>query len=276
VRESQRPAATATPSIAPVRGAAPSNVSIRSAEDGTAIAYDTDDLGRLSVADVVAEVELSTTTYSVPDDVEVQAELAEPMSPSQVERVLETDDLSAWLMEQERPTRRTTWWGIGTIIAVLVLALQGVHHYRADLVNTPLFEPLITSAYSMFGVTVTPHWDIRQYEILDWVATAQPNTRGQGSLKITAHIKNRGPQHQPYPSVQLELKDRWEAAVGSRVFAPREYLTAAPRTLMAPGETARAEIEVVDPGPDAYGFELDVCIEVETHQLSCGSDKVFL
>jgi len=45
---------------------------------------------------------------------------------------------------------------------------------------------------------------------------------------------------------------------------------------MAPGETARAQLEVVDPGPDAYGFELDVCIEAETHVLSCGSDKVFL
>ena len=63
---------------------------------------------------------------------------------------------------------------------------------------------------------------------------------------------------------------------GTRTFTPTEYLAAAPRKLMAPGETARAQFEVVDPGPDAYGFELDVCIEVETHVLSCGSDKVFL
>jgi len=45
---------------------------------------------------------------------------------------------------------------------------------------------------------------------------------------------------------------------------------------MAAGETARAEIEVVDPGPDAYGFELDVCIEVEAERLTCRADKVFL
>ena len=70
--------------------------------------------------------------------------------------------------------------------------------------------------------------------------------------------------YQPYPSVQLSLKDRWEEAVGSRVFAPAEYLAAEPRKLMAPGETTRAELEIVDPGQDAYGFELDVCIEVES------------
>jgi hypothetical protein len=45
---------------------------------------------------------------------------------------------------------------------------------------------------------------------------------------------------------------------------------------MAPGQTAQAELEVVDPGPDAYGFELDVCIEVETDVLSCGTDEIFL
>jgi hypothetical protein len=97
-------------------------------------------------------------------------------------------------------------------------------------------------------------------------------------LKITARIQNRGPARQPYPAVQLRLKDRWETAVGSRMFAPAEYLPRdTPRgRLMSPGETARAEIEVVDPGPDAYGFELDVCIEVEASLVTCGTDEVFL
>ena len=125
---------------------------------------------------------------------------------------------------------------------------------------------------------ITPNWDVQQYQIIDWVATAEPNSRGVGSLKITARIQNRGPLRQPYPAVQLRLKDRWEKAVGSRMFTPAEYLPRdAPRErLMSPGETARAEIEVVDPGPDAYGFELDVCIEVEASLVTCGTDEVFL
>jgi hypothetical protein len=136
----------------------------------------------------------------------------------------------------------------------------------------------VQSAYAAVGVAVTPNWDVHQYEILDWVASAEPNTRGLGSLKITARIQNRGPLRQPFPSVQLQLKDRWEDAVGRRTFAPAEYLprNAALGRLMAPGETARAELEVIDPGPDAYGFELDVCVEVQPNELSCGNDKVFL
>jgi predicted Zn finger-like uncharacterized protein len=248
-------------------------------DDDKAVALDGGDFGAVTVADVVAEVALGTAAYPDPDEPLAGVDSAidsELVTASQVERMLETGELSVWLLEQEQANRPSRWWGVGMIAAVVALALQGIHHYRGDLINANVIGPVVKSAYAMFGVTVIPHWDIRQYEILDWVATAEPNTRGQGTLKITAHIKNRGPQRQPYPSVHLELKDRWEDAVGSRIFAPSEYLATAPHDLMAPGETTRAEIEVVDPGPDAYGFELDVCIEVETHGLSCGSDKVFL
>jgi predicted Zn finger-like uncharacterized protein len=237
-----------------------------------------DPIEALSVGDVVALIEQVAL-----DEDEDTGEFAaleavndDAIPPVQVEAVLETEAIVDAQRGLWEPRPRSAWWGAGALAALLALALQGVNHYRADLVKQPAVGPLVRSAYSALGITVTPHWDVRQYEILDWVATAEPGNGGSGSLKITARIKNRGPDYQPYPEVNLRLKNRWEVAVGSRTFAPTEYLAAAPSGLMAPGETARAQLEVVDPGPDAYGFELDVCIEVETHVLSCGSDKVFL
>ncbi|HVS25295.1 MAG TPA: zinc-ribbon and DUF3426 domain-containing protein [Gammaproteobacteria bacterium] len=237
-----------------------------------------DPIEALSVADVVAQIEQVAL-----DEDEDTGEFAaleavndDAIPPVQVEAVLETEAIVDSRRGLWEPRRRSAWWGAGALAALLALALQSVNHYRADLVKQPAVGSLVRSAYSALGITVTPHWDVRQYEILDWVATAAPGNGGLGSLKIAARIKNRGPDYQPYPEVNLRLKNRWEVAVGSRTFAPPEYLAAAPRRLMAPGETARAQLEVVDPGPDAYGFELDVCIEVETHVLSCGSDKVFL
>ena len=125
---------------------------------------------------------------------------------------------------------------------------------------------LVQSAYAALGVVVLPQIeDVRQYRISIRSECEKPSSGGIGSLRITAaHQKSRTRVLQPYPDVNLRLKDRWDAAVGGRVFAPAEYLAAAPRKLMAPGETARAQLELVDPGPDAYGFDLDVCIEVES------------
>jgi hypothetical protein len=181
-----------------------------------------------------------------------------------------------WLHPEPRPQSRR--WAAASALAALVLGAQAVHHFRSDIAGHATFGPWLTAVYGALGEEVAPSWDVHQYVIIDWVATAEPNSRGVGSLKITARIQNRGPKRQPYPAVQLRLKDRYESAVGSRMFAPAEYLAGdtARGRLMSPGETARAEIEVVDPGPDAYGFELDVCIEVEASLVTCGSDEVFL
>jgi len=236
-------------------------------------------LGTASVADVVAETKIAAADATMQARAEASAPGGEPISAKEVERVL-TDDLAAipyvWLRTDE--PRRSRWWTVAAALAAVALGLQAIHHFRARLAGHPTFGPFVTAAYKKLGVEIAPSWNVHQYEIIDWVATAEPNERGLGSLKITARIQNHGPLRQPYPAVQLRLKDRFESRVGGRMFTPAEYL---PRgtpheRLMSPGETARAELEVVDPGPDAYGFELDVCVEVEASLVTCGTDEVFL
>ena len=240
---------------------------------------ETDPLDGLSVAAVVAELEQGAVNEDADEspllDLDAAQDTAIP--PAQVEAVLETEPIGDWRHVPKESAPRRSRWSVSVAAALAALALQLVNHYRAELVKQPSVGSLVQSAYAALGVVVLPRWDVRQYQILDWVASAaEPSSGGIGSLRITARIKNLGPEYQPYPDVNLRLKDRWDAAVGGRVFAPAEYLAAAPRKLMAPGETARAQLELVDPGPDAYGFDLDVCVQIETHVLSCRNDKVFL
>lgn len=251
-------------------------------------------LGSDSVADIVAQVETgaaveSATEAAIPLAAPPAGEdddTGRPISPREVDAVLTAPvvgpaESASWPVvgaATDGSPRRSGRWGTAAACALLLLGAQVLHHYRTEIAGDPTFGPWLQGAYGVFGVEVRPRWDVHQYEILDWVATAEPNARGLGSLKITAHIQNRGAVRQPYPAVQLKLKDRWEEAVSSRMFTPAEYLPSeTPRDrMMSPGETTRAEIEVVDPGPDAYGFELDVCIEVEASLVSCGTDEVFL
>jgi predicted Zn finger-like uncharacterized protein len=209
------------------------------------------------------------------------------LSATDIERVLTSSaglplpqSSYLWPAAQAASKRRAGHrrWSVAAALAVLALGAQAIHYFRAGLASDATFGPWVVRAYGALGREIAPNWDVRQYQIVDWIATAEPNARGVGSLKITARIQNRGPLRQPYPALQLRLKDRWEEAVGSRTFAPAEYLPRdTPRgRLMSPGETTRAELEVVDPGPDAYGFELDVCIEVEASLVTCGTDDVFL
>jgi predicted Zn finger-like uncharacterized protein len=207
----------------------------------------------------------------------------EGIGPNQVDAVLEQAErhahpLAAWHLEavDEAPERRTWSWHVGAGLAAVLLAAQLTHHFSAELATRGRVGPVIQRAYALFGMTIVPHWEVEQYELVDWVAAAEPNARGQGNLVITARIHNRGPRAQPYPYVQLQLLDRFEAAVGRRVFASDEYLPAQADAdaMMQPGDTAEAQLTVVDPGPDAYGFELDVCVATES-SLACAADEVF-
>jgi len=237
-------------------------------------------IGNVTVATVVAEPKIAASDAQAGSSARPDADA---ISATEVDRVLTVgppvgDAAHVWPLlvdEIERP--RSRWWTLAAAFALLTLVGQGIHHFRSDIVGHATFGPWLAATYEALGSEITPHWDVHQYEIVDWVATAEPNARGLGSLKITARIRNHGAARQPYPAVKLRLKDRWEAALGSRMFTPAEYLPRdTPRgRLMSPGETTRAEIEVVDPGPDAYGFELDVCIEVEASLVTCGTDKLF-
>ena len=193
-----------------------------------------------SVADVVAKTELAAKTASAPTEPEASASQsdAQAITATEVERVLMADvaapiPLTAyvWAESDAAPPRGTgRWWSAAAVLALITLGAQALHHFRSDVANHATFGPWLTATYRAFGLELAPSFDVQQYEIIDWVATAEPNARGLGSLRITARIQNRGPQRQPYPAVQLRLKDRWEEAVGSRTFSPAEYL---PRAFIA-------------------------------------------
>ena len=72
---------------------------------------------------------------------------------------------------------------------------------------------------------------------------------------------NRASYSQPMPLLRLTLQDRFGGTLGQRDIGPPDYLpgTGAP-TLLEPGQRADALIRIVDPGPEAVGFELDICL----------------
>lgn len=192
------------------------------------------------------------------------------------EAARESRAAAVWTLESvaDLPPKRSLGWGIGASAAALVLLAQAVHHFRADLADRPVVGGWLSAAYAVVGIDLEPHWNVEQYEILNWGATSETGAGGQGNLVIRSRIQNTAARSQPYPLVHLKLLDRWEEAVGTRVFRPSEYLAAATGGLMPAGDTAEAELIVVDPGPDAYGFELDVCVETE-QRIECANDRIF-
>ncbi len=150
-------------------------------------------------------------------------------------------------------------WVAGVTVLALLFLLQVIHAARNDLVRSPTFGPLIAGAYSLAGASMLAPTDLSAYELRQWGAASDPAEANR--LMLRASIVNRASFAQPLPLLRLSLQDRFGATVGMRDIGPADYLPGAGgANLLAPGERADALIRIVDPGAEAVGFELDICL----------------
>jgi hypothetical protein len=168
-------------------------------------------------------------------------------------RAFEPDDGEPGFLSRRWP------WVAGVAALALLFLLQVVHGERNALVRNPVLGPAVAGAYALFGATVLAPTDLGAYELRQWGAASDPNEANR--LMLRASIVNRASYAQPLPLLRLSLQDRFGGTLGQRDIAPADYLPGAGAAgLLDPGERADALIRIVDPGADAVGFELDICL----------------
>jgi predicted Zn finger-like uncharacterized protein len=175
----------------------------------------------------------------------------------------ESDEIVAELSALSTPTKavtvRSSWWTAASVVLIITLAAQAIHHYRDPLVRNPKWGGTISRLYRILGASLTPQWDLHAYELQQWGVIS--DSAAKDALRVRASVTNTATYEQPYPHVRLALEDRWGAIVAMREFAPEEYLTStAANRMMAPRQRANAEIVIVDPGADAVGFQIRACM----------------
>jgi predicted Zn finger-like uncharacterized protein len=171
-------------------------------------------------------------------------------------REFEPQESSAGLLTQRWP------WVAGVAVLGFLFAVQVVHSQRNDLVKSPGIGPVIAGTYAFFGLMLLAPTDLSAYELRQWGAASDPNEANR--LLLRASIVNRATYAQPFPLLRLVLQDRFGGTLGMRDIGPADYLPGADaRGLLQPGERADAVIRIVDPGTEAVGFELDICLPAE-------------
>jgi len=164
--------------------------------------------------------------------------------------------------DSSEPDGRRWRWVAGTAFLALLLAVQVVHAKRNDLVRNPSIGPALAGAYGVLGLTVVAPTDLSAYELRQWGAASDP--REANRLLLRASIVNRAGYAQPLPLLRLTLLDRFGGTLGPRDIGPADYLPGSgTQKLLDPGQRADAVIRIVDPGTEAVGFELDVCLPAD-------------
>jgi predicted Zn finger-like uncharacterized protein len=168
-------------------------------------------------------------------------------------------DESAIRIRRRRGLPRGVWLFIA-IVLTLSLAAQLMLNNRDWLAtHVPGLE-----------AAATPGAKLAAYQLRQWGVTGDPASKG--TLRVRASIMNMASQLQPYPLLRVTLADRFGARVAQREFEPAEYLGKTPARMLAPGERADAVLDIVDPGKDAEGFEIDVCLRGIDKKMECAGD----
>jgi predicted Zn finger-like uncharacterized protein len=179
------------------------------------------------------------------------------------------DDEPAESPDRPHHAWRTLAWSAGCLLLALALLAQLAHHYRQDLVRHPQLGPVLRDAYDRLGLPLSPNWDLAAFELRQWGNGGGPASNGR--MSIRSSLTNRADFAQPHPILRLELEDRFGESIAVRDFEPGEYLKnpSEASRLLGAGASTEAELVIVDPGQDAVGYRLDVCLRESATLLRC-------
>jgi len=169
-----------------------------------------------------------------------------------------------------RQSARSIPWLTAAIAAGVLLLLQVVHQNRAWLAAHAPLGGSLRAFYSTMGAPVAPPANLSAYQLRQWGVTGEP--AGDGTLRLRASILNTAAQLEPYPLLRVTLANRFGGSIGTRDFEPSEYLGKPTAKLLAPGERVDATLDLMDPGNDAEGFEIDVCLRGIDKKIRCAAD----
>jgi predicted Zn finger-like uncharacterized protein len=169
------------------------------------------------------------------------------------------------------PQRRAHWIA-GCVVLLLLLAIQGINHWRDALASSPPLSAPIGRLYASFGVPLDPHWNLSAYDVRQQGAASDPGDNHV--IRVRVSVANHAPRAQPVPLLRLTLLDRYGKPIAARDLTPAEYWPQghAPRSFLARDERIDSEIAVRDPGADSASFELDVCLKSARGIVRCAGD----
>jgi predicted Zn finger-like uncharacterized protein len=218
-----------------------------------------------SVHAEVAPARIRSSGFEVPEEVrrEMLAGFEQHLLPT-----LEPDG-GALRVSTRRPF---ALWLSGAIAAGLLLCAQIVHQNREWFVGNsrgPL-GAAVSALYGAIGSPLPTPSNLAAYQLRQWGVAGDPDANG--TLRLRASILNAAAQLQPYPLLRVTLADRFGKSIGRRDFEPSEYMGRPTARLLAPGERVDATLEILDPGKNAEGFEIDVCVRGADRRVTCAND----
>lgn len=153
--------------------------------------------------------------------------------------------------------RELLWFAL-SLVAVAALIVQAGWFKAAELSQREPFRSVYQQVCPLLGCKVTELRDTRQIKTYNLVVRSHP--QNSKALIVDAMLINNADFKQPFPVLNLAFSDLNNRPVASRRFSPAEYLGGelAGADAMPADQPVHIALEIVDPGPSAVNYRLDI------------------
>jgi hypothetical protein len=144
------------------------------------------------------------------------------------------------------------------ILTLIVGALSYTHRQSETLSHSATLRPWVVALCTLSRCAVAPQQALERILVVDPLIRSHPQ-RPNGLL-ITATLHNGAPFDQPWPEVELIFTAITGEILARRRFVAAQYLAAATRAQhpFIAGMEAALRLEIIDPGQQASGYELQL------------------
>ena len=177
------------------------------------------------------------------------------MRPSQA--VPDDATQPAVLLHPKRAGTGALFWGISSLLLVILLLAQAVVFYGAQLVRAqPALKPAIELACRTLPCRHRLVIDMHRLDLVDSAVT--PHPRYDRALHVRATLVNRAEYVQPYPLLEVTLLNSQGQVVARRAYKPSEYLPKPQRVDagLLPQVAVAVKLDITGPGAEASGYEI--------------------
>ena len=149
----------------------------------------------------------------------------------------------AEFLDEAPPPRRRVAWAFAAALALIVLAAQTVHYFRADIAaRFPESRRYLTAACAYVGCEVR----LPRYGNLVKIESSElrRHAASERVVELDATIRNFSPVAHEYPSLILTLTDSQDDVLARRAISPQEYLQSKSADMARSGFPGDSAIEV--------------------------------
>lgn len=164
------------------------------------------------------------------------------------------------LMVDQRRIRSWAWlkWTPAVLLTVGLLGLQYAWFNMSTYAQDERYRDYYLSACRLLPCEVPVYRNPDELSTRELVIRSHPDE--SAALIADVLLRNDSVYRQLFPDLRLRFYDIQGGVVASRTFAVSDYLGGELRGLkLIPARTeVRLSLELVDPGPDALGYQIDI------------------